>query len=201
MIITIGRQFGSGGHAVGRSVAARLGIPCYDRELLTLAAEKSGIDPTVFSRIEETAANSFLYAASMAATGHITFQADSVPLNDKLFLVQSEIIRAKAEEGPCVFVGRCADAILEDKRPLSVFIRADMDFRIARITESERCTPEEAESVIVKADKRRAKYYNFYTQKRWGAVESYDMMFNTARLGLDGTVEMICAAINSIPQN
>jgi len=192
-IITIGRQFGSGGHEIGRLLAQKLGIPCYDKELIVLAAQKSGMSPEVFSHVDETATNSFLYAVSAGSIPGTTYQPpQNLPLNDKLFITQTDLIRAKAKEGPCVFVGRCADSILSDTAPiLNVFIRADMPFRVARIMEAEKCSEKAAADMIVKADKKRAKYYNFYTQKRWGDVDSYDLVLNNAKLGAEKAVEII----------
>ncbi len=192
-IITIGRQFGSGGHEIGRLLAKALGIPCYDKELIILAAQKSGMSPEVFSHVDETATNSFLYAVSAGSIPGAAYQPpQNLPLNDKLFITQTDIVRAKAKEGACVFVGRCADSILKDTAPiLNVFIRADMDFRVARIMEAENCTEKAATDMIVKADKKRAKYYNFYTQKRWGAADSYDLVLNNAKLGAEKAVAII----------
>ena len=192
-IITIGRQFGSGGHEIGRLLAQKLGIPCYDKELIVLAAQKSGMSPEVFSHVDETATNSFLYAVSAGSIPGTTYQPpQNLPLNDKLFITQTDLIRAKAKEGPCVCVGRCADSILADTAPiLNVFIRADMPFRVARIMEAEKCSEKAAADMIVKADKKRAKYYNFYTQKRWGDVDSYDLVLNNAKLGAEKAVEII----------
>ena len=143
-IITIGRQFGSGGHEIGRLLAQTLGIPCYDKELIILAAQKSGMSAEVFSHVDETATNSFLYAVSAGSIPGNTYQPQqNLPLNDKLFIAQTDLIRAKAKEGACVFVGRCADSILKDASPiLNVFIRADMPFRVSRIMEAENCTVE-----------------------------------------------------------
>lgn len=200
-IITIGRQFGSGGHEIGRLLAQKLGIPCYDKELIILAAQKSGMSCEVFSHVDETATNSFLYAVSAGAIPGTTYQPpQNLPLNDKLFITQTDIIRAKAKEGACVFVGRCADSILKDISPvLNVFIRADLPFRIARIMEAEKCSEKAAADMVAKADKKRAKYYNFYTQKRWGAADSYDLVLNNAKLGAEKSVDIIadCARMIS----
>ena len=192
-MITIGRQFGSGGHEVGRILAGMLGIPCYDKELIFLAAQKAGMSPEVFSHVDETATSSFLYAVSAGGYPGTVYQpTQSLPLNDRLFILQSEIIKAKAKEGPCVFVGRCADFILADASPvLNVFIRADLPFRMARIVEAEHCSEKEAADLIAKSDKKRAKYYNFYTQKRWGAIDGYDLVINNALFGSEKTAARI----------
>lgn len=196
-IITIGRQFGSGGHEISKLLANALGIPCYDKELIILAAQKAGMSPEVFSHVDETATNSFLYAISAGSfqpgIGTPQFQPmQNIPINDKLFWIQTEIIRAKAQEGPCIFVGRCADYVLRDRTDvINIFIRADMPFRAARIMEAEKCSEKEAVDIITRADKKRAKYYNFYTQKRWGAADSYDFVLNNAKLGAEKAVNMI----------
>ncbi|MBO5648327.1 MAG: cytidylate kinase-like family protein [Clostridia bacterium] len=192
-IITIGRQYGSGGHEIGRLLAQELGIPCYDKELIILAAQKSGISPEVFSHVDETATNSFLYAVSAGTIPGSVYQTpQSLPLNDKLFIAQTDLIRSIAKDGPCVFVGRCADSILKDVSPvLNVFIRADMPFRAARIMEAEGCSEKAAIDIINRADKKRAKYYNFYTQKRWGAADNYDLVINNAKLGAEKAVQVI----------
>ena len=192
-IITIGRQFGSGGHEIGRLLAQTLGIPCYDKELIILAAQKSGMSADVFSHVDETATSSFLYAVSSGSIPGNAYQpAQNLPLNDKLVIAQTDLIRAKAKEGACVIVGRCADSILKDVSPvLNVFVRADLPFRVARIMEAEKCTEKAAIDMINKADKKRAKYYNFYTQKRWGAADSYDLVLNNAKLGAEKAVQII----------
>lgn len=199
-IITIGRQFGSGGHEIGRLLAKTLDIPCYDKELIILAAQKAGMSPEVFSHVDETATNSFLYAVSAGSYPGTSYQPPhSLPLNDKLFIAQTEIIRAKAAEGPCVFVGRCADFILKDISPvLNVFIRADLPFRVSRIMEAEGCNEKTAADMIAKADKKRAKYYNFYSQKRWGSIDSYDLVINNAKLGAEKSVSLICEYARNI---
>ena len=199
-IITIGRQFGSGGHEIGRLLAQTLGIPCYDKELIILAAQKSGMSAEVFSHVDETATNSFLYAVSAGSIPGNTYQPQqNLPLNDKLFIAQTDLIRAKAKEGACVFVGRCADSILKDASTiLNVFIRADMPFRVSRIMEAENCTEKAAVDMISKADKKRAKYYNFYTQKRWGAADSYDLVLNNAKLGAEKAVQIIAEYARAI---
>ena len=197
-IITIGRQFGSGGHEIGRQLAKKLDVPCYDKELILLAAQKSGMSPEVFAHVDETAANSFLYAVSAGAYGGSTpygILHNDLTLHDKLFITQAEVIRSKAKEGPCVFVGRCADFVLKDlELPLlRVFIRADLPFRVARIMEAEHCTEKAAQDMIAKSDKKRAKYYSFYTQRRFGDIDNYDLVLNNAHLGAEACVDVICS--------
>ncbi len=201
-IITIGRQFGSGGHEIGRRLAEQLQIPCYDKELILLAAQKNGMSAEVFSHVDETATNSFLYAVSSGMfPGGMTFPTvNNIPLNDQLFITQTEIIRAKAEEGPCVFVGRCADFVLRQTElpVLNVFVRADLPFRVARIMEAEKCTERAAEDLIAREDKKRSKYYTFYTRNRWGDVDNYDLVINNAKLGAEQSAALIAAYVRAL---
>lgn len=192
-VITIARQFGSGGHEVGRRVAALLGIPVYDKELIMMAAEKSGYHPDVLSKADERAAGSLLYTLAIGSSrfGGLSGNYD-IPINDKLFIVQNEIIQELAEKEPCVIVGRCGDyALRHFENKLSVFIYADEAMRVGRIVESRGISESEAQSLIAKEDKKRAGYYNFYTGAKWGSMDRYAASFNTAVLGIEGTAELI----------
>lgn len=192
-VITIARQFGSGGHEVGRRVAALLGIPVYDKELIMMAAEKSGYHPDVLSKADERAAGSLLYTLAIGSSrfGGLSGNYD-IPINDKLFIVQNEIIQELAEKEPCVIVGRCGDyALRHFENKLSVFIYADEAMRVGRIVESRGISESEAQSLIAKEDKKRAGYYNFYTGAKWGLMDRYAASFNTAVLGIEGTAELI----------
>lgn len=197
--ITVARQYGSGGRCVGERVARLLGFRYVDRELITMAAQKSGFDPEIISRADEKATGSLLYTLAMGSnmyglhmsqgteTGHF-----EMPLNDKLFIFQSDIIKNMANEESCVFVGRCADYVLS-KYPgrISIFLYAPKESRIARIAEEHQLTEKEAADVIAKTDKRRMNYYNFYTGGRWGKHENYHLMLDTSLLGIDKTAEII----------
>ena len=192
-IITISRQYGSGGRFIGQKLAQALDIPFYDKEIVLQAAEKSGISREIFERFEEKPTNSLLYSLSMNSSflrsGAV---APDLPLSDRIFLVQSDIIRKMAGSGPCVIVGRCAEYILrEQENCLRLFLYADMEDRIARATTYYGLSPEKAKEALVKMDKKRASYYSFYTGMKWGAAQSYDLCVNTAVLGVDGTVEVI----------
>lgn len=170
-VITIGREYGCGGREIAKALAEELHVPCYDRELILLAAEKSGLSHEVLEKVDETASNSFLYAVS---TGSYGYGGVELPLNDKLFLAQSEVIRSLANEGPCVIVGRCADAVLEDRDNVaSIFLWASMAYRVQTVMQRLQVNEKKATEAINKRDKKRASYYNFYTQKVWGKRDSY----------------------------
>ncbi len=192
-IITIARQFGSGGREIGEELAKALGIKCYDKELISLAARESGVDPEVFNSVDEKATNSLLYSLSMGlySFGN-SYSGDSLPVNDRLYLLQHKIIKQIASEGPCVIVGRCADYVLRDKKNIvRLFICADMDYRIERAVEVKGIKKEKAAQVIHKTDKSRANYYNFYSGMKWGEPENYDLSVNRTKLTVQQTVSVV----------
>jgi len=193
-IITIGRQYGSGGHDIGKKLAEELNIPFYDRELLERAAKDSGLCQEIFENHDEKPTNSFLYSLVMDtySMGYPSAAFAEMPLNHKIFLAQFDAIKAIAKEGPCVIVGRCADYALSDfPDVVNVFLYADMQDRIVRIARRHDLTDAKAKDLIVKTDKRRASYYNYYTSKKWGEASGYDICLNTASLGIDGTIHVI----------
>lgn len=194
MIITIGRQFGSGGREIGMKLAKDLDIGFYDKEMLDRASKDSGICKELFETHDEKPTSSFLYSLVMDtySMGYPSSTYTEMPLNHKVFLAQFEAIKKIAEEGPCVLVGRCADYALESyENVLNVFIRADLESRIRRIARDTDSTDAKAKDLIIKQDKKRASYYNYYTNKRWGDAGSYDLCLNSSKLGIDGTVEAI----------
>jgi Cytidylate kinase len=189
-IITIGREFGSGGRTIGREVAAKLGIQCYDQELIAKMAEESGFTPDyVEKESENVTLNS--WAASALSIDQGGFYA--MPTNqDQLWLIQSRIICELAEKESCVIVGRCADTILEERADLlKVFIHADFEARAKRIVEKYGETEVPTEDRLREKDKRRAMYYQFYTDRKWGAIENYHVILDSGVLGLDKCVEII----------
>ena len=192
-IITISRQFGSGGRLVGKKLAESLEIPFYDKELITMSAQQSGYSKEIFEKADERATNSLLYTLSMNSyLLHGMTGLNELPLNDRVFLIQSEIIRKMASEGPCVIVGRCADYVLkEHPRCLNFYIYADLQSRVDRATTVYGMEKEKAAENIQKLDKKRASYYNFYSNLRWGLAENYDLCVNSSSVGIDGTVEML----------
>jgi hypothetical protein len=201
-VITIARQYGSDGHRIGEKVAERLNIPFYDKELIALAAQKSGYHPDVLVKADEKAAGSLLYTLAIGSSrfGGITGTYD-MPINDKLFIAQNEIIQELAEKEQCVIIGRCGDYALRNfENKLCFFIHADFDFRKNRVAEAKGVSEKEAEALINKEDKYRANYYNFYTGHKWGASERYAATFNTADLGVDGVAEMIANMVRSMSE-
>nr|WP_027870786.1 cytidylate kinase-like family protein [[Eubacterium] cellulosolvens] len=197
-IISIGREFGSGGHLIGKKVAEKLGIPFYDKELLERAAKDSGLCKEIFENQDERPTNSFLYSLVMDtySFGYSSNVMNDMPLNQKVFLAQFESIKKLAAEGPCVIIGRCADyALEEDPNLLSVFIHADIDTRVRRIANIYGLKANKARDRIKKNDKSRSSYYNYYTSKEWGSVDSYDLSINSAKYGIDGAAEMIIRAV------
>lgn len=193
-IITIGRQFGSGGREIGYMVADKLGIKLYDKEMLQRAARDSGICEELFESHDEKPSNSFLYSLVMDtySMGYSGSTYNDMPINHKIFLAQFDAIKKIADEGSCILVGRCADYALEGyPNLLSVFIHADLDARIKRIAKKYDLTDAKAKDLIIKTNKKRASYYNYYTDKRWGDADSYDVCLDSSVLGLEGTAEAI----------
>ena len=202
IIITIARQYGSGGREIGEKVAKKLGIPIYDKELITEAATRGSLDESVTKKADESAANSLLYTLAMGSnvlgtTMHFGYK---MPLNDKLFLLQSEVIKEYAKKESCVIIGRCADYVLRDEKNIfRIFVYGDLDHRQARVAQRH---PELKSSQIIdvinKTDKRRSSYYNFYTGNKWGKYDNYDIAINSSTLGIDGAAELICSCIKGI---
>ena len=202
IIITIARQYGSGGREIGEKVAAALGIPIYDKEIITDAASKSELNAEVIKNADESAANSLLYTLAMGsniagASMHFGYK---MPINDRLFLLQSEVIKGYAAKGSCVVIGRCSDYVLrEEKNILRLFIYGDIEHRQKRVAERH---PELKSSQIIdtinKTDKRRSSYYNFYTGNKWGKYDNYDMAINSSTLGIEGTAQIIVAAVKDL---
>ncbi len=193
-IITIGREFGSAGREIGRRVAKDLGIKLYDREMLDRAAKESGICQELFETHDEKPTNSFLYSLVMDtySLGYTAGSYSDMPINHKVFLAQFDAIKKIADEGPCILVGRCADYALEEyDNVLRVFVHADMSARIRRIARIYDLTDAKAKEMIIKTDKKRSSYYNYYSNKKWGVSESYDASISSSMLGIEGTAEMI----------
>ncbi len=194
-IITISREFGTGARLIGREVAALLNYGYYDRALIEMAAEKTGLSEEFIERTEEKASNSFLYnlatAAYMASDPTMEY---TVPVNDRAFMVQSDVIRDIARSSNGVIVGRCADYVLKDHpRLLRVFIFANKADRINRIVNEYGQDAKNAESVLNKIDKGRANYHKFYTGTAWRSMDNYDLCINTSHTGIQGAVMAIKA--------
>ncbi|MBE6738531.1 MAG: cytidylate kinase-like family protein [Ruminococcaceae bacterium] len=193
-IITIGRQFGSGGREIGEALAKKLNIPYYDKELISLAAKESGMDAEVFNNVDERATNSLLYSLSMGiySFGNNFSGSSDLPVNDRLYILQHQIIKKLASEGPCVIVGRCADYVLKDfDNCVNIFIHADMEYRKKRAIEIHDVKKNKAEQIINKTDKVRANYYGFYSGQKWGFAQNYDLSIDSSKLTKDQAVELI----------
>jgi len=192
-VINIGRQLGSGGRAIGEKLAAEFGISFYDKELIQIASKESGLGKEFFEKADEKESHSFFGGLlGLRANVNSEIYGNNYLCNETFFKIQSDVIRELAEKEPCVFVGRCADYILrENPRCVNVFITANTDDRIKRIAQSHELSLEKAQTVIEKMDKKRAEYYNFYSNKVWGAAESYHLCINSSVLGIDETVAYI----------
>ncbi len=196
LVITIGRQCGSGGRVIGKKLAERMGVKCYDKELLTLAAKNSGLCEELFETHDEKPTSSFLYSLVMDtySLGYTTSAYMDMPINHKIFLAQFDTIKKLADEESCVIVGRCADyALAEYPNTVSVFITGDDDDRIARLKELHSLDEAKAKDLMVKTDKKRASYYNYYSSKKWGDSRSYDLCINSSAVGTEGAIDMILA--------
>lgn len=195
-IITIGRQFGSGGREIGEMVADHFGIKCYDKELLSRAAKESGFCEEMIQNHDERPTNSFLYNLVMDtySFGYNSSSFVDMPISHKVFLAQFDTIKKIAQEGPCVIVGRCADYALSDfPNVLNLFITGNEECKIKRIKErfEDITTDDKAREMMNKKDKQRQSYYNYYSSKKWGRADSYDLCINSSILGIEGTVKFI----------
>ncbi|BCN32444.1 cytidylate kinase-like family protein [Anaeromicropila herbilytica] len=193
-VITISRQYGSGGREIGEKLAKELGIPFYDGELISRAAKESGFSEQAFERAEEKITNSLLYsiAMGMGSYGNSELGFTNLSLDDRIYLAQADVIRKVASEGPCVIVGRCADYILKGRKELvNIFIWADIKDRVKRATTQYGLVEHKAEENILKIDKRRANYYNYHANEKWGRAENYDFSINTSYTGIDHAVQCI----------
>ena len=194
LVITIGRECGSAGRLIGQKLAADLGVKCYDKELLTLAAKNSGLCEELFKTHDEKSTSSFLYSLVMDtySLGYNTSAYMDMPINHKIFLAQFDTIKKLAEEESCVIVGRCADYALADyPNTVSVFICGDEEDKIRHLMERHNVDEAKAKDIMIKTDKRRASYYNYYSSKRWGSCKSYDMCISSSAVGYDGAVDII----------
>jgi hypothetical protein len=192
IIINVGRQVGAGGQEIGRMLAQDFDAKFYDRELLNLAAKESGFSEKFFKQNDEK--KGFLRGLFNVQSPHLTGGSlyGSNFSQDSLFQFQSDAIRKAAAEDSCVFVGRCADYILRDfENVVNIFITASMDFRVDVVSKVKQLDAEHARKLIEHVESRRAQYYNYYTGKRWGAAESYDLCIDASILGLEETEKLI----------
>jgi cytidylate kinase len=202
MIITIGRQLCSGGREIGKRLSQELGIAYYDRELIAIASKESGLSEELFAKADERTKKSIsagLFGSRFQFTDNVTLAYGWLS-NDVFFKIQSDVIRNLAGKQSCVFIGRCADYILRDRKDcFRIFLSANEEDRIRTIIETENVSTEKARDMMEDADKKRAAYYNYYTNKTWGCAASYDVCINTSLYGTDNTVSIIMEMIKKLP--
>ncbi len=200
-VITIGRQYGSGGREIGKKVSEILGIGYYDDELISLAAKNSGMNSDALSGVDEKATNSLLYTLAMGGSlfGGNAALAYEMPINDKLYIAQSDVIKELANKESCVIIGRCADYVLQDHtNVINLFIYADIEKRTARVALRRGLNEAKARDIIIKTDKQRANYYNYYTSRKWGRIDNYHMCIDSGRLGCDKAAEIIAQYVRNL---
>lgn len=194
VIITLGREFGSGGREIGMKLAKKLDVPFFDKEIIRKAAEDSGIVESVMDYYDEHR------ASPIFSTGSVLYDMYQMPMSDRVYLEQCKAIKDIAAAGSCVIVGRCADVVLETNPALlRVFVCANMKDKLARkrAVEPDK-NDQQLEAHIRGVDKKRAKYYNYYTDKKWGDARQYDLCVNSSLLGVDATVDLIAEAAEKL---
>ena len=205
-VVTIGRQYGSGGHDIGKLLAEKLGYAFYDKKLVEIAAKDSNISDEAVAYIDEKATSSLLYSlvsGSYSIRGMNGPLYYEMPLNDKLFIAQSNVIKNVAAKENSVIVGRCADYVLEeaeDIQLINIFIYAPLEERIKRIAKLHNITEKQAKDKIIKSDKQRKTYYNYYSNLEWGKMSNYDFCINSAKAGVEKSAEIIADFVRSISQ-
>ena len=201
-VIAIGRQCGSGGKEIAALLSQRLDIKTYDRNLLTEISKESGFAEEVLEMNDENPTNSLIYSIAMNPYAMSTITNFSLPLNNKLFLAQFDTIKKIAEKESCIFVGRCADYVLEGMDNLiTVFITADDEDRKKTIMETDQVAEEKVANYIRNIDKKRAGYYNYYTDKKWGNARNYDLCINRSKVGVEGSVDLILEFLDKMLAN
>ena len=203
LIITIARQYGSGGKTIGRMLAENVGINCYNREILRMASDDSGIREELFNQADERLRNSPLFASStrIYRGGLITPDKEGFVSPDNLFNYQAKIIKELAEKESCVIIGRCADFVLKDNsNVISVFIHAPQDYCIKRGMERNSMNEKEMERFIAKTDKYRGDFYHYYTGRIWNDARNYDLCLDSSKLGYEKCIEEIEYRLNALKE-
>ena len=193
-IVTISRQYGSGGRYIGENLAKAMGVPCYDEKLIDMVAKESGFAQSFVAEKGERMTGSLLFniASSLSFANNVFSTNNGVTLQDEIYFTQNSIIKELADKGPCVIVGRCADYILREREDcLNVFIFADNESKIERAEKYFNITREEAPAVLKKKDKARANHYKYYTDQEWGMASNYDLCLNSGLIGIEGCVKAI----------
>lgn len=198
-VVAISREYGSGGREIGKALAERLGISCYDKTIIKLTADKSGLEPDYIEKSEEKIGNSFLFSMQYSAYSSLdSLVYYDTPTNDKMFIAQSSVITDLAASESCIILGRCADYVLRNNENLvRIFVRADLPDRVARAVDQYGLSAKNADAAVKKADKSRANYYKYYTTRAWGAPENSDLMINSSCTGTDGAVEIIMTLLRN----
>jgi cytidylate kinase len=200
-VITISRQYGSGGREIGRRLAEAFDIPFYDNEIISRAAKETGFAEAAFEQAEDKATNSLLYSIAMGMNVYSSVDVGyaGLSLDDRIFLAQSNVIRKVAEEGPCVIVGRCADYILKERTDVvNLFISASPDFRIRRSIQIDSLPESKAAEIVLKKDKSRANYYKYHSGERWDNLFNYDLAVRSDLCGIEGTVSCLKTYLDNI---
>lgn len=193
-IVTISRQYGSGGRYIGENLAKAMGVPCYDEKLIDMVAKESGFAQSFVAEKGERMTGSLLFniASSLSFANNVFSTNNGVTLQDEIYFTQNRIIKELADKGPCVIVGRCADYILREREDcLNVFIFSDNESKIERAEKYFNITREEAPAVLKKKDKARANHYKYYTDQEWGMASNYDLCLNSGLIGIEGCVKAI----------
>ena len=193
-IVTISRQYGSGGRYIGENLAKAMGVPCYDEKLIDMVAKESGFAQSFVAEKGARMTGSLLFniASSLSFANNVFSTNNGVTLQDEIYFTQNRIIKELADKGPCVIVGRCADYILREREDcLNVFIFADNESKIERAEKYFNITREEAPAVLKKKDKARANHYKYYTDQEWGMASNYDLCLNSGLIGIEGCVKAI----------
>jgi hypothetical protein len=197
-MITISRENGTGGHQIAKLLAQKLELPFYDKELITIASKETRFGEKAFEEAEHTATTALGYALSNRSNRSLY----GMPLNDQLFMVQSGIIRTIADQGPAVFVGRCADYVLSGYKPsIDIFLQASVEARIKTVMERDQVSAKEAETRIARLDKSRATYYNYYTDRKWGNIKNYDIALNVSHLSNQEAANLLYTFITQVVEN
>ncbi len=190
-IITIGREYGSGGREIGKRLSELLNIPYYDKEIISVASKESGIAEEIFYQNDEQH-GSMIYSLMMGNYSMVSNFNNEMPIFQKVFLAQFDAINKIADKGPCIIVGRCADYVLKDRNnTINVFINADNEAKIKRVSERRGINEKAAADRIKKTDKKRAQYYNFNTNMKWGIAGNYDTCIKSSKLGIEKTAQLL----------
>lgn len=199
IIITISREYGCGAREVGEKLANKLGIPYYDKHLVEMAAQRSGLTPEFIERTEQRSTGGIFYGTNTAVGSMGGVVPGGSSLADQVYLAQFGTIREIAAKGSCVIVGRCADAILrDDYKCLNIFLHADFQKRVERAVKVYGLDPDKAERIVRDTDKARARHYKYYSDLKWGAADNYDISMNMASFSIDGAVEILADSIKAL---